>query len=79
MQNKAARVVITWLNKAREAAQQRDRSLTESLTIDSRREGAEYSNDEEDDEDDEFVYDIQVYIHLVLSRNSYGTCAPPIF
>lgn len=57
--DQAARVVVTWLNKAKEAEEKRTRAAAEPLALDGGGDSDEMS--EEDDEDqDEFVYDIQV-------------------
>lgn len=53
----AARVVVTWLNRAKEAEERRTRTAAEPLVLDA----DDGESSEEDDEDqDEFVYDIQV-------------------
>lgn len=62
----AARVVVTWLNKAREAEEKRNRADAEPLAPDG--DGADATDDDDDDDEDddedqeEFVYDIQVWL-----------------
>lgn len=57
----AARVVVTWLNKTREAEEKRLRADAEPLAPDG--DGDDATEDDEDDEDqEEFVYDIQVWL-----------------
>lgn len=58
----AARVVVTWLNKAKEAEERRARTAAEPLAFGAGGSEDNGESSEEDDEDqDEFVYDIQVY------------------
>lgn len=62
--SQAARVVITWLNKAREAEEKRMRAAAEPLGPDNGggdgSEGEAEDSEEDDSDHDEFVYDIQV-------------------
>lgn len=55
--DQAARVVVTWLNKAKEAEEKRARTAAEPLVLVA--EDGE-SSEEDDEDQDEFVYDIQV-------------------
>lgn len=61
----AARVVITWLNKVRETEDKQKLAESALLTLDSdgsnEREGGAEGSEEDDEDLDEFVYDIQVY------------------
>lgn len=57
--HQAARVVVTWLNKAKEAEEKRARAAAEPLALDGGGDNDEIS-EEDDDDQDEFVYDIQV-------------------
>lgn len=57
--DQAARVVVTWLNKAREAEEKRARAAAEPLALDGGGSNDEIS-EEDDDDQDEFVYDMQV-------------------
>lgn len=61
--DQAARVVVTWLNKAKEAEERRARTAAEPLVLDAEDGEDKGESSEEDDEDqDEFVYDIQVLV-----------------
>lgn len=54
-------MVVTWLNKAKEAEEKRTRAAAEPVTLDTRGGVISAESSDDDDEDqDEFVYDIQV-------------------
>ncbi|CAM9330763.1 unnamed protein product, partial [Ectocarpus sp. 4 AP-2014] len=68
----AARVVITWLNKAKEAEEKRTRKADESLTLEDGGGEANHESSDEDDEDqDEFVYDIQSVEELAIGDEGW--------
>lgn len=80
MLTQAARVVVTWLNKAREAEEKRKRADAEPLAPEGddgnggdNPEGNGTEDDEDDEDQEEFVYDIQVGMKNLQPRN-YGGC-----
>ncbi|CAB1117154.1 unnamed protein product [Ectocarpus sp. CCAP 1310/34] len=68
----AARVVITWLNKAKEAEEKRTRKADEPLTLENGGgEANDESSDEDDEDQDEFVYDIQSVEELAMGDEGW--------
>ncbi|CAM9385522.1 unnamed protein product, partial [Ectocarpus sp. 12 AP-2014] len=68
----AARVVITWLNQAKEAEDKRTRKADEPLTLeDGGGEANAESSDEDDEDQDEFVYDIQSVEELAMGDEGW--------
>lgn len=69
MHDQAARVVVTWLNKSKEAEEKRARTAAEPLKLDAGDgENTAESSDEDDEDQDEFVYDIQVWCPTVRCK-----------
>lgn len=67
-------MVVTWLNKAKEAEEKRARTAAEPLALDPLDgEGNSESSEEDDDDQDEFVYDIQVHESLLSQRKERGS------
>lgn len=75
----AARVVVTWLNKAREAEEKKKKAEAEGLALgggggDDVRGDAAGSVEDDDDDQDEFVYDIQVRrLDMFRGKNAHLT------
>lgn len=86
--DQAARVVVTWLNKAKEAEEKRARAVAEPLALDGGGDNNDEISEEDDDDQDEFVYDMQVCNSLCsccCSHSSSGImtfttqCLPRVF